>query len=344
MKTSNLLLVTLAVLGLGSKPAFARAPVEDPIYAQQASTIVGVNHVGMSVPELEKSLSFYRDTMGLQTIGEVAAVDPALRSVGLARHAGSQSVTLAGPNSFLKLMEFQSRPAGIEAAVMPVQGPGITHICFQAPKSKPLDGKAVENGATWVSSSNAMVDMRGVGFMYGYMRDPNGLMFEIEHAPEPRFDGEIWMGHVAIATDDLTSALAFYEMVLGFKHYRRVDNISGPTFDLVGGVKDAKIHGAWFRVAPFYNLEFWEYENPRTGPPEGPTPLEKAGYNIIALETTDIEADFARLTAAGVALETGIVSVEGGRGIFLRDLDGNLLSLTEFEAGSSLSLTSLSAK
>lgn len=344
MKTEVLVSMTVMLLGFGAMPGFAQAPIEDPIHAQQTSTIVGVNHVGLSVVDLEKSAKFFRDTMGLETVQTASKIDPFLRSAGLAGQKDGRSTTLVGPNSFLKLMEFENRQAGVDGAVMPVQGPGITHICFQAPKSKPLDGKAVQNGATWVSSSNAMVDLRGVGFMYGYLRDPSGLMFEVEHAPEPKFDVDVWMGHVAIATHDLTGTLAFYEKVLGIKPYRRVDNISGPTFDLVGGVENAKIHGAWFRVAPFYNLEFWEYVSPRTEASDGPTPLNKVGYNVVALETTDIEADFARLNAAGVPLETDIVKVDGGRSIFLRDLDGNLLSLTEFEAGSSLSLTSLGAK
>lgn len=338
------LLAAVVTAGVTISASGNAAPVEDPIYAAQSSTIIGVNHVGLSVVDLERSSNFYKQSMGLTAYGSASDIDTSLRNAGMVEQTGVRTVTLNGPNSFLRLMEFDRPTSWRQGEAMPVQGPGITHICFQAPKSRPLDGKAAENGATWVSSSNAMVDMRGVGFMYGYMRDPNGVMFEIEHAPEPKFEVDVWMGHVAFATSDLTRTVEFYEQLLGIKHYRRVDNIAGPTFDLVGGLKDGKLHGAWFRVAPFYNLEFWQYVNPRTDEPGEPAPMDQIGYNVVALETSDIEADFARLTAAGIALETGIVSVEGGRGVFLRDLDGNLLSLTEYEAGSSLSLMSLSAK
>ncbi len=331
-------------MAFGPTAAAAQQVPVDPIYIQQTTTIIGVNHVGMTINDLDSSVEFYQGAMGLKRHGSSKKLGPALRGAGLVKDIRVQTVTLKGPNSFLRLMEFEHSVSAHKNGVLPAYGPGITHICFQAPKVKPLDGKAAARGATWVSSTNAMVDMRGVGFMYGYMRDPSGLIFEIEHAPEPKIDIDVWMGHVAMATNDLTKTLEFYSEVVGIKPYRRVDNLAGPTFDQVAGVEGGKLHGAWFRIAPYYNLEFWEYVSPRTGKTDGQTPLNRIGYSLVALETSDIEADYERLTAAGIALEAGIVSVDEGRAIFLRDPDGNLLSITEYEAGSNMSLDALNVK
>ncbi len=320
--------------------ASAQEVREDPLYKPGNSSIIGVNHVGLSVKDLDAASAFYTGAFGLETIGARQSLSPALQSAAESSATPASVQQLKGPNSFLKLMAFEGNKQADDNSLQP-QGPGITHLCFTASKTRPLDGKAVDAGASWVSTSKAMVDMRGVGYMYGYLRDPDGVMFEIEHNPDPELDIELWMGHVALATNDLTATLAFYGRLLGFEAYRRVDNISGPTFDQVGGLDGGVLHGAWFRLAPFYNLEFWEYVNPRTEPAGNPVALNEIGYNLIALESKDIEADAARLTAAGIETLTGIVAVEDGQAIFLRDPDGNLLSITEFEDGSALSLNAL---
>ena len=57
--------------------------------------------------------------------------------------------------------------------------------------------------------------------------------------------------------------------------------------------------------------------------------------------TTDIEADYKRIQSTGVELATEIVPVLEGRAFYLRDLDGNLIGLTQFDIGSALSLQAL---
>lgn len=332
--------IATALGGLFSIGVSAQEARTDALYKPGNSSIIGVNHVAMTVKDLDAASAFYTGAFGLEKMGERKSVSPALRTATGDAGTAASVQQLQGPNSFLRLMAFEGGEHADDSALQP-QGPGITHVCFIASKNKPLDGKAVNAGATWVSTSKAMVDMRGVGYMYGYLRDPDGLMFEIEHNPDPAVDIDLWMGHVALATNDLTATLAFYSKVLGFEPYRRVDNIKGPTFDLVGGLEGGILHGAWFRLAPFYNIEFWEYVNPRTEPAGDRVALSEIGYNVIALESNDIEADAARLQAAGIETLTDIVAVEDGQAIFLRDPDGNLLSITEFEDGSALSLTAL---
>ena len=245
---------------------------------------------------------------------------------------------LRGPNTSIRIMEFDQKAAGGAGEMLEVQGPGVTHICYIAPTAQPIDGKFVDNGATWESSSNAMVYLRGVGYMYGYLRDPDGLMLEVEHAPEPSFRVPMWVGHVATAVPDLDATIDYYKRVLGFDPYRRADNREGEAYDKVAGVKNAKIHGAWFRVAPFYSLEFWQFLNPKTEVSSRIKSPNEIGYNLIALETTDIEADFNRLNSLGIPLETEILDVQDGRAFYFRDLNGNLLAFMEFNPGSDLSL------
>jgi hypothetical protein len=80
---------------------------------------------------------------------------------------------------------------------------------------------------------------------------------------------------------------------------------------------------------------------PKTEAPTRTRRPSEIGYNLIALETTDSDADFKRLKSLGIPLETTIVEVQDGRAFYFRDLDGNLLALMEFVPGSKLSLKSI---
>lgn len=344
MLKSKFLWFTLLFAAIGTQPHVNAAQTSDPLFKEGTSSIIGVNHVGLSVSDLKNSLSFYENAIGLVPEDMKFHPSNSFLSIDDISVPSPKIAILSGPNSYIRLMEFGHAGARHQTTALPVQGPGVTHICFQAPKSKPLDAKAITHGATWVSSSNAMVDLRGVGFMYGYLRDPSGLMFELEHAPEPKFDVDVWVGHVAIAAHDLTEAIDFYEKLLGIAHYRRVDNISGPTFDEVAGIESGVLNGAWLRVAPFYNIELWQYQNPPTLPPSTPKPVSEIGYNSIAFETTDIDADYQRITKLGIVPETGIVPIDGGRAFFLRDPVGTLLSLQEYDAGSPFSLKAINSQ
>lgn len=330
---------TAVLFGVVSIGVGAQEPRHDPLYKPGKSAIMGVNHVGLTVRDLSTAKKFYGQSFGLQPDGEIEPPSTQFVAVTGLSSDNARMQRLKGPNSFLQLLDFGETDSA--KSFLPVQGPGITHVCYIASIDTPLDGKAVNAGATWQSTSEAMVDMRGVGYMYGYLRDPDGLMFEIEHNPDPSMDIDLWMGHVAIVTNDLTGIVAFYKKVLGFDPTRRVDNISGPTFDLVGGVENGKIHMAWFRVSPFYNLELMEYANPRTGSPEGPPAIDEVGYKLIAFETSNLASDVARLRKEGVETLTDIVPVEGGQAVYLRDPDGNLISIIEFQKGSPLSIASL---
>ena len=344
IKYINSILITLALLSTACSDNSSSLLVrEDESFDAGTSKIIGVNHVGLSVANLEKSVDFYMSSAGLKTVTNIQAIDDSFSLIAGENLSGQMRV-LKGPNTYVRIMEFDQKASDETRSQLEVQGPGVTHICYIAPKTQPLDGKFVNNGATWESTGNAMVDLRGVGYMYGYLRDPNGLMLEVEHAPDPNFRGHLWFGHVATATPDMDKTIEFYQKVLGYEPYRRADNREGETYDKVAGVKDAKLHGAWFRVAPFYSLEFWQFLNPKTEVRTQISPPNEIGYNLVALETTDLESDFARLKSLGIPLETDIVDVQDERAFYFRDLDGNLLALMEFDSGSKLSLKAIRSR
>ena len=87
------------------------------------------------------------------------------------------------------------------ASAMPVSGPGVTHVCYQIPNSKPIYDKIKTLGAVIVSRGSKPVDVGGYGIQYAYAKDADGLMFEMEHFDKPKFTEDTWVGHVSIITD-----------------------------------------------------------------------------------------------------------------------------------------------
>ena len=106
---------------------------------------------------------------------------------------------------------------------------------------------------------------------------------------------------------DQDRALRFYRDVLGFEVTADLDMPSG----------------RWLQVAPEGAQTVFTLSGPGMG---GFTPGEARG---IMLVTTDVDADCARLTAAGVAVE-GPDDLPWGRMASFRDQDGNgLMLITE---------------
>ena len=96
--------------------------------AATAGSIKGINRVTMTVADVDRSTAFYTATTPLESLG-----------------AGM----LRAPNGYLELV------AGPDAvgsdAVVPVEGPGFTHVCFQSPAEDALYRTLVHAGATEVS-------------------------------------------------------------------------------------------------------------------------------------------------------------------------------------------------
>lgn len=111
--------------------------------------------------------------------------------------------------------------------------------------------------------------------------------------------------------DDVPTAVAFYTGKLGF----RVDGQAGPYFAALsrGGVQllISPVQGPGGASQPM---------------PDGRRPVP-GGWNRLVLNTTDIQAEVARLRREGVHFRNEIVSGLGGKEILLDDPSGNSIEL-----------------
>ncbi|MEM8618833.1 MAG: VOC family protein [Actinomycetota bacterium] len=301
-----------------------------------ASTITGVNRIGLAVTDLDRSLDFFAGPTGLETATR-RTVEPAWRHL-MSTPGPVEVASLRGPNATIELVEFGELAT---SSPIPVQGPGVTHLCFQSHATSELYKRFIDHGAREVSR-NAPVDLGGYGVRYGYARDPDGIMFEVEQLDRPPFDASVWVAHVALVSPDIDRLVDFYTAVLGVEPHRRVNKVVGPRIDEVTNLDDVRVRAAWFNTGNML-LELWEYVHPATPPPSGIRAVEAAGVHRFVFEVGDLDAELQRLDAAGASRTGPPVGdpATDGREVYARDPDGNLFGLLELPAGAPTSIDQL---
>lgn len=139
--------------------------------------ITGMNHVGVSVSNLERSIGFYRDLLGMEVVGRTTFEGERYELIlGLRGARGKVALVRLG-NLRLELFEFESpRPKPAEPN-RPVCDHGITHFCLQV---------------TDIQSEYVRLKAAGVPFhcppqvgtaIATYGRDPDGNVFELLEIP-----------------------------------------------------------------------------------------------------------------------------------------------------------------
>ena len=302
----------------------------------QTSTVTGMHHVGLSVSDLQRAVGFYVSATGLAADAVRQSNSEPWSSLSEHGDAPVNTTALKGPNLSIELAELATGPS---EPLIPVEGPGITHLCFQSPAGSELYRAFVAAGASEVSRE-APVDLGGYGVRYGYARDPDGTMFEVEQLDDPPFDDPVWIAHVALVSPDIDRLVEFYEQFFGVSPYRRANKLVGPRIDEVTGLDDVRIRAAWFNVGNAI-LELWEYVHPATPPPEGPRPFDAAGVNRFVFEVDDLDAGITRLADLGVEMLAPPAGRADGREVYARDPDGNLFGIVEFPTGSAASVARL---
>jgi predicted enzyme related to lactoylglutathione lyase len=109
--------------------------------------------------------------------------------------------------------------------------------------------------------------------------------------------------------DDVPAAVRFYTTLLGFA----LERDASPAF--------ASVTRDGVRL-----LLSGDGSSGKRPLPDGRS-QSPGGWNRIHLEVTDLEAEVARLTAAGASFHTGIVTGPGGSQAILGDPSGNLVEL-----------------
>lgn len=140
--------------------------------------------------------------------------------------------------------------------------------------------------------------------------------------------------HVALATADLDRLSSWYVDVLGFEVVMATSWRDRPLIDRMIGVEGTAAKQVMLRAGNAH-IEMFEYSAPEATPGDGALRQpHHRGYTHFCLDVTDIDAEHARLSAAGMTFHsTPPTTEEQGhsrlRAIYGRDPDGNIIELQE---------------
>jgi catechol 2,3-dioxygenase-like lactoylglutathione lyase family enzyme len=138
--------------------------------------------------------------------------------------------------------------------------------------------------------------------------------------------------HTALSTPDLARALGFWRDLLGFQAVLDWTWPEG-TADMNRTHRLAQTAG---RVVILRcgnaMLELFEYTTPRPAPVDPARRLCDHGLTHLCLDVDDIDAEFARLSAAGVEFHCPPVDYGTVKCTYLRDPDGNVVELQEVKS------------
>ncbi len=294
-------------------------------YNLKSELFEGINYVGVSVGDMDAAINFYQTPAALSLLddGNDEASDDAV-----------QTQMLRSVNAQIRLMKF---PEPTAAAVTPVQGPGIAHVCVQAAKSTDAYGKFLENGGEAIGDPEMVTLNPRNPVQYAYVKDPDGNVVEVEHVdvealnlPAPPKNRHR-IRHVALATPDIDRLTDFYSELLDEPKPRRIGRLrpfSGENIDKVSGLPGSEIKMSWFQVRNL-ELEISQYFSHPTGIPNPPRPVDAIGFNMIVFDVNDLAAAEAKFVEAGGVLETLDPSLDDETVFFGRDPDGNLLGFQD---------------
>ncbi len=137
--------------------------------------------------------------------------------------------------------------------------------------------------------------------------------------------------HLTVAVTDLPSARAFFEL-LGFRTTIAVV-ISGPQMAAYMGVPDIEADHVTMVLegAPaHFEIQLLHFRHPVLSPDPSIANLARPGFNHICFATDDIEADIARLTAAGVTLRNEMMRFHDRKLIFIEGPEQVTIELAQW--------------
>ena len=136
--------------------------------------------------------------------------------------------------------------------------------------------------------------------------------------------------HASITTARLDRLSAFYRDQLGFETVLETSWEAGNSAaDIIFGLTGTAVRMVMLRISNAC-LELFEFAAPRGQPGDPQRPVCDQGITHICLAVSDIAAEYARLSAAGMPFHSPPQDVPGlCRTAYGRDPDGNIVELIE---------------
>ena len=142
--------------------------------------VVGFFHGGINVADLDRSLGFYRDVLGLDVLWERVFAEPYIFEI-IGQHAEqvrAAYLRVPGSETVLELLEY--RPAAPPTPRPAPMDGGRGHLCFYVADSQAAYDAVVASGLTPRSRAPVpIVAGPNAGALNFYVDDPDGYGIEL---------------------------------------------------------------------------------------------------------------------------------------------------------------------
>ena len=148
-------------------------------------SISAVHHIGLTVADIERSIKFYRDLMGMELIGR----RPSVKSDYVARQTGYKDVELnvasfrVGPNSPQTLEVVQYMTNKCEPSNQATNRPGNSHLCMLVDDLRASYEDLAAKGVRFKSEPVEITAGPNAGGLAIYLSDPDGYTLELFQPP-----------------------------------------------------------------------------------------------------------------------------------------------------------------
>jgi lactoylglutathione lyase len=151
--------------------------------------VTGILHTGLTVSDLDRSVAFYRDLLGLELISQWESSQPYLRTVVGYPDAELRIALLrlppgtdGAPGHHIELLEYR-RPRGTRGDAN-TYNPGNGHVAFMVENLEAIYADLRAKGVRFKSPPVQITHGRNTGAKAVYFFDPDDITLEmIEPAP-----------------------------------------------------------------------------------------------------------------------------------------------------------------
>jgi catechol 2,3-dioxygenase-like lactoylglutathione lyase family enzyme len=309
--------------------------------------VKGVDSVGLTVSDLERSVEFYSSVLQFQKVSETEVDGESYEHLEGVFGLRMRIARMRLGEEYIELTEFlapRGRPAPVDARS---NDRWFQHVAIIVNDMDSAYQRLREHKVQHASSGPQLLpawNKNAGGIRAFYFRDPDGHPLEILWFPPGKGDPKwhaptekLFLGidHTAIVISDTEASLKFYREQLGMKVAGESENY-GPEQERLNNVFGARLHITALRAASGPGIEFLEYLAPRDG---RPFPPEEKANDLIHWQTRflGISVDEAARTlwrSRSAFVSAGAVELPDGKAGFrkavtVRDPDGHAIQIVE---------------
>ncbi|MGH3166777.1 MAG: VOC family protein [Trebonia sp.] len=138
------------------------------------------SHVGITVRDLDRSIWFYHDLMGLEIVTEPSGWfdGPELGCGVGVPGAALRQVCLRLGDTMMELLEYRTPPSPTERPLLS-HAVGASHVAFQVADIRAAKAELESAGVKFYSDINVVDDGVLAGWRWVYFSDPDGYPLEL---------------------------------------------------------------------------------------------------------------------------------------------------------------------